>query len=249
MHLTQEQIQFIEDYLIKNKVKSWDIRLELLDHIASDIQIKMEKGLSFLEALETTHQKFGNKLLSKKLSKDQKKWEFTKGIYADNSGYKKLMLDKQREWSKQLRSLHWNELKMLFKNVAFLLVYIILGFGLFNLMQSDINQEVLQRIVIIPFLILVCVPLLMSLSYFKKVHRHSIHLNLLGTLPLMGITLFNFLIYIPKLFGLNNTENIDSRVLLTLYIVGVPLVISSITLYKSQLEKYRKLFLKWKVVN
>ena len=249
MKLNKDQIEFIDNYLIKNKVKFWDVRLELLDHIAIDIQNRMEKGLCFEEALEMVHLSFGNKIQSKKLSKDQKRWIFSKSIYSDNSGYKKLILNKQKQWNKQLTRLHWKELKTLYRTPVFLVVYFMLGLVLFNLIQSNIDHKMLKRIVLIPFLVLACIPLFMSLNYFKKVHRNSLHLKLLGTLPLMGTTIFNFFIYIPKIFGQNNGENIDSWVLLSLYVIGVPLILSSIILYKNQLKKYQNLYLKWKTVN
>jgi hypothetical protein len=36
MELTKQQIQHIENRLIKNGVKYWDIRIEMLDHVVSD---------------------------------------------------------------------------------------------------------------------------------------------------------------------------------------------------------------------
>ena len=38
MKLTKEQIKYIDDYLIKLKVKYIDVRLELVDHLASDFE-------------------------------------------------------------------------------------------------------------------------------------------------------------------------------------------------------------------
>ncbi len=35
MKLSKENLVFIDDYLIKNKVNHWDVRMELTDHIAS----------------------------------------------------------------------------------------------------------------------------------------------------------------------------------------------------------------------
>ncbi len=63
MKLIKEEIQFIEEYLIKNGVKYWDVRLELLDHIVSAVEDRMEnKGISFNEALLEVHAEFGNQV-------------------------------------------------------------------------------------------------------------------------------------------------------------------------------------------
>lgn len=62
IELTKEEIKFIDNYLIKNDIKFWDIRLELLDHIISSVEDKIEKeGTSFNEAeklLEQTYPEF-----------------------------------------------------------------------------------------------------------------------------------------------------------------------------------------------
>ncbi len=38
MELTKQQIQFIDNYLIEQGVKYWDVRIELLDHVASKLE-------------------------------------------------------------------------------------------------------------------------------------------------------------------------------------------------------------------
>ena len=45
MKLTKKEIKYIDNYLIKSKVKYWDVRVELLDHIASAVEEKIEKDL------------------------------------------------------------------------------------------------------------------------------------------------------------------------------------------------------------
>ena len=47
MELTKEQIQYIENRLIKDGVKYWDIRIEMLDHIVSDVEKTLDKGTPF----------------------------------------------------------------------------------------------------------------------------------------------------------------------------------------------------------
>ncbi|MCF6280116.1 MAG: hypothetical protein L3J14_07190, partial [Flavobacteriaceae bacterium] len=46
MELTKEQIQFIDDYLKEQKVKFWDVRIELIDHIASKLEENPEVKLT-----------------------------------------------------------------------------------------------------------------------------------------------------------------------------------------------------------
>lgn len=248
--LTQTQIQFINDYLIRNKVKFWDIRMELLDHIALDVQERMKNGQDFDTALKAVHLSFGNKKKSRKLSKDQKQWIFTESIYADHSGFKKLLVNKQKEGNARVRKLLRKTIIKLFKNPIFLLCYLITGLTLFRIIAVSQDYNFVMQLVLIPLLIFVCVPLIMSLNYFKKVHRHSMHLNLLATLPILGPTLLNSFIYIPKLFWEPaSTENSYKWAFCVFFLIITPIIIGSITLYSNQLKEYRKLYLKWKTVN
>ena len=51
MELSKEQIQSIENRLEKNGLKYWDIRIEILDHLVSDIESRLENGESYKSAL------------------------------------------------------------------------------------------------------------------------------------------------------------------------------------------------------
>ena len=94
MKLTKDQIQFIDNYLIKIKVKYWDVRLELLDHIVSAVEAKMENGMPFNKAMANVHRGFGNQLIKGSIAKDEL---LTKGIYQSNVGFKKVAI-----WSDRL---------------------------------------------------------------------------------------------------------------------------------------------------
>lgn len=54
MELSKKQIQDIENRLEKNGITYWDIRLELLDHVVSDIEKRLEIGESYNGALENS---------------------------------------------------------------------------------------------------------------------------------------------------------------------------------------------------
>lgn len=56
MKLTKEQIQSIDDFLIKNKIKFIDVRLELIDHLATEFE--QESKLSLLEDFLCTKKQF-----------------------------------------------------------------------------------------------------------------------------------------------------------------------------------------------
>ncbi len=53
MKLTREQIQFIDQYLLKSEVFFVDTRMELTDHIASAVEEKMQsENLDFYDAFK-----------------------------------------------------------------------------------------------------------------------------------------------------------------------------------------------------
>lgn len=45
MSLTKEDIQFIDNFLIRNKVKFMDVRLELIDHLATEYKLEPKYAL------------------------------------------------------------------------------------------------------------------------------------------------------------------------------------------------------------
>lgn len=55
MKLNKDQIQIIDNYLIRKQVKYADLKLEILDHMISDIESEMETNkISFDEAFDKT---------------------------------------------------------------------------------------------------------------------------------------------------------------------------------------------------
>ena len=101
MKLTKDEIKYIDNYLLKNEVRFWDVRLELLDHIVSSVEDKIDnEGISFNEALLEVHRGFGNQIMG--FSVHKKKF-FEKGLYESNIGFKKFIRRKQKE----IRRKHW----------------------------------------------------------------------------------------------------------------------------------------------
>lgn len=58
MELTTKQIQEIENYIKANDVDYIDLKIELLDHIISDVEHLISKGFSFESALQLAKQKW-----------------------------------------------------------------------------------------------------------------------------------------------------------------------------------------------
>ena len=52
MELSKEQIQYIENRLENEGVKYWDIKIEMLDHIVTDVEHQLQKGENFNIAVQ-----------------------------------------------------------------------------------------------------------------------------------------------------------------------------------------------------
>ncbi|QTE21561.1 hypothetical protein [Polaribacter cellanae] len=54
MELKKDQIQFIDHRLENEGVKYWDIRIEMLDHVVTDVEKRIELGESFNDAVNNS---------------------------------------------------------------------------------------------------------------------------------------------------------------------------------------------------
>ncbi len=124
--LTQTQLQFIDDYLIKNKVKYWDVRLELIDHIATLVEEKLTKGISFEDAMFEVHSGFGNNVNEPRLNQKNTAWITTKSLYENNKGFQELVNEKAASLKVKYSKIHRQEIKKIFLNPVFIILNILL---------------------------------------------------------------------------------------------------------------------------
>lgn len=135
MKLTKEEIKFIDNYLIKNEVKFWDVRLELLDHIVSAVEDKIEnEGISFNEALLDVHRGFGNQLIKGSIPQHQ---IWTKGLYQSNVGFKRFVTQKQKDISRKQRKRFWKSFPKFLMSSRFILEFIACIIVVFSVHQNN----------------------------------------------------------------------------------------------------------------
>ena len=169
MKLTKEQITYIDDYLKHHKVKYWDIRIELLDHIVTTVEEKMERGISFDDAMIEVHKSFGNKMTMY--------WNsgIEYGIFANSNGYKNLVKNKTIEINKKYRKLLHKEIFSFFK--SFKNIGLLLSLFLFELFISkQIDFSVFKKLNLILF---ICPIILFYIYSFKNymMKRRSINMQ------------------------------------------------------------------------
>lgn len=143
MKLTKENIQFIDNYLIKNEVKYWDIRMEMTDHIASDIEI------NYNEHFDTAFQASIEKL----------KW---------NENYlKDIQCVRLKTINKKIRRQYFIEFANIFKKVNSLII-LILGILLYGFIYTRFNTSIFKIISLILFSVPPVVYILNFLLMFLK---------------------------------------------------------------------------------
>lgn len=241
--LTRDQVDFIEEYLIKNKVRYWDIRIELLDHIASAIEQKMQKGQKFAKALKEVHVSFGNHYRSKRLNPERTKWIFTESLYADQTGYKKLVKQKQKELNKRFRIVFGKTLVKLLKSPLFLVAYLFFGVLSFKVISMASSTSVILKYVVLPMLVLATLPVAWSMILASAKRRDSLYLNQLIALPTTTIGVLNMVIFWPK------TTSMDSHniwLFMAVYAMFFPIVVAQFVLFKQESDRYKAYYQKWK---
>ena len=129
MQLNQNQIKYIDDYLIKSGLKHCDIRLEIIDQLVS--QLENEENINLDE--EYLKKEIGT---SSKL----KKFERQESIFI-NKKYKKLL---------------FNEIKKIFNSLKLSLLFVslyIIEYFLFTNLKSPVFLKINIFLIIIPVVI------------------------------------------------------------------------------------------------
>ncbi len=215
--------------------------MELLDHIATEIQLKINCGQSFDNALEESHEAFGNKLESKKLSKDQKNWIFTESIYGDNSGYKFLIREKHKKLTSTLYGELWKNLKRFFMNPVTLVIYFALILILIKLNVWIEDEETFARLVVIPLLVLSIIPYIWAYFKFKKSFS-SLYLSSLSLFPLLSVSLFNLFLTGPRIFIFGQDKPYSFGYMMFLFCILFPLIFVGLKTFYNWFSAYHNIY-------
>lgn len=239
MKLSKDHIQFIENYLIKNKVRYWDIRMELLDHICKATEDRMSKGMSFNDALMQAHIDFGNNPIKERLNKENTKWETNPDIYADNSGYKELIKLKYQELHNSFGTAFFKDFKKFFISPLTLIIYVVFVSVLWSVTNQVEEVNLIKRITLIPPFAIILAQICIGLLTFKKTFK-SLYVLTAWSVGFFGLTFQNGLLYFPKLF-LGMDSSLPAWYMLLTATVLLPIVYVGLVLYLKQLRKYTKI--------
>lgn len=235
MKLTKEEIQFIDQYLIKNKVKYWDVRIELLDHIVSAVEDKTTiDGLSFNEALLEVHRGFGNQFIEFGIPKSE---VFEKGLYQNNIGFKKFTRKKQKELSRKYRKITWKHLKTKLISVKFLLEYVA-----FILLFFSIYKYSPKSCFMFGLLVLI-LPHIYSVYYLikNKSTRKSLGFAMAIGSAMLIWSVYNLAFYILK-DSYENVADMPHIIFVLVACLFYPLVRTNIEVYKEVYKENKETY-------
>jgi hypothetical protein len=235
MKLTKEQITYIDDYLKHHKVKYWDIRIELLDHIATTVEEKLAQGISFDDAMIEVHKSFGNSM--------KMFWNsgIEYGIFVNSDGYKDLIQTKREQINKQYRNEYFKEFFNLFKSVKTLSLIFLLVFIEYILFNSLSNLN-FKRFNLILFLIpVVLIVLAMAIQYFKK--NKSLHLEYTSFYATFSFFMLNVFVQLGNFTGFYEDISMDKNIIFSIIsILNLLFCYGGIKMYLSSIKKYNNLF-------
>ena len=161
MELTKEQIQFIDHRLENEGVKYWEIRLEMLDHIISDIEIKLKPENSENEFKEIVQNVFVS--LGWKENFNGSNFPNT-----DNNAWKSM----NKEYRKMYNQGFINFFKSL-KNIGIFLCFLIVFIGASKYLDVKIFKRISFVLLILPIVAII----FYSLKIYMIKYEKSIHLN------------------------------------------------------------------------
>jgi len=148
MKLTQDNIQFIDDYLIKKGITYWDIRMEIVDHIASEVEEHLGDK-NFEIAFETSIEKL--------------RWE--KGYLKD------IQTIRLKAINKKIRRQYFKEFANIFKQVRTFLISV-LAILLYVFIYNNMSFSFFKVFSIALFSIPPIIYLLnFFLTFLKKAHK------------------------------------------------------------------------------
>ncbi len=242
MDLTKDQINYIDAYLKHHKIKYWDIRIELLDHIVNTIEEKMNSGISFDDAMIEVHQSFGNSM----------KMVWNTGveysIFANGEGYKQVLLQKRKEVNKKYRKLYFQVFLSLSKSIKSLASILLLIFFEYVLMQS-VSDVLFKRInlyiLLVPMAILLYIIITQSINQKNK----SINLEYSSYYATSAFFLLSLLINVGNSFDLFKDLSINKTIFISIFtVVNLLFIYSGFKMYRITIKSYNDIYEKLKSI-
>lgn len=222
MELTKEQIRFIDHRLENDGVKYWDIRIEMLDHIVSDLEKNLKPENSEYEFKEIVQEAFVSLGWKENFN---------------GSNFEKLNKEGWKNVGKKYQKEYFLEVRNFFKNpknsIAFILCLLLLF-----MLSKNVSHSAFLKINYLLFLFPAFLFLWEYLSVFRKKLGNSLHKN-------YGLHYMSFSFLILNVFfqfmGNNDFLSIPTTyhkmIIFTIVPLHLVLSISGFQVYKKAIKR------------
>jgi hypothetical protein len=179
MELTKEQVQFVDHRLETEGIKYWDIRIEMLDHVVSDIEKTLKPENSEYEFKE---------MVQASLIDLGWKENFNGG------GLDKVLASRLKLHNKKQNMNFKQYFKKTFFSFKFVIGLILLAVSAYSFQENKLALKTLFFIIIVAYI--AC----MFRFALKYKVMNSARLSSILVFITLPISIFNLIIYFPKVF-------------------------------------------------
>jgi hypothetical protein len=179
MELTKEQIKFIDHRLENEGIKYWDIRIEMLDHVVSDVESILKPENSAYEFKEIVQQSF------EKLG-----WKEN----FNGGGFESMITSRLKLYNKNRNKFF---LKYIIEKLFSLKFIISISFLAVTVFYFQENKLILKALFFMLFGLYIAFILRFAFKYKVMYSSRLSSALFFATFP---ITIFNVIIYMPKVF-------------------------------------------------
>ncbi|TCP23909.1 hypothetical protein EV195_10774 [Tenacibaculum skagerrakense] len=176
MELTKEQITYIDDLLYESGIKFWDIRIEMLDHVVSELEQQPNSNLNFKTSVFEVFKKMG--------------WKEN----FNGSNFEELLKQQHDLVSRKMRTNFNTYNKKALTNPVIIGAFILCFYLIYQLAHYKIPFKYIFTGLYIAYI----TPIVYLLT--RKKYYKLLQLTHASTWAFLGLSLLNMFIYIPKVF-------------------------------------------------
>lgn len=199
MELTKEQIQFIDHRLENDGVKYWDIRIEMLDHVVSDVEKKLKPENSEYEFKEIVQDAF-----------ESLGWKEN----FNGGGFENVFLRRCKDFNKKSKRRIIKEYKEKFTDAKTIVIIFLFFLYLFTFRN---NTQVIKYTIFFGYSFVV----IAILSYiFKYKVFNSARLSISMSWAIFPLSLINCFVFFPKVFF--GYEKLSSSYITLVFGISLP---------------------------
>ena len=220
MQLTAKQIQYINYQLEEEGIRFWDIRIEMLDHVISDLEENYTEDYPFKKGMQEVFEKLG--------------WKEN----FNGGGFEKLMKTKLNNYHKQSRKNSSTYLKSVFKTPK--TCFFIAAFWMFLYQTYQIGGMLKGLYLVFVAAVLIAI----GFSMYKYRLLQCVKLSQIISFGALPLHIFNMLMFIPSLF-INDFKLFQYPIFtIVLFAILIPLQIIYIRYFFKALKETDKTYQK-----